>query len=85
VWTRDGGRCAYVDAAGQRCRETAFLEWQHKHPYARGGPPTESNIELLCAAHNALAAEDDFGRDFMNETKVAASRGSGTGTTIQAE
>ncbi len=69
VWKRDEGRCSYVDATGQRCRETGCLELHHETAYARGGPPTESNISLRCRAHNALAAEDDFGRDFMAQKK----------------
>ena len=69
VWKRDEGRCSYVDATGQRCRETGCLELHHEAADARGGPPTESNISLRCRAHNALAAEDDFGRDFMAQKK----------------
>ena len=65
VWARDGERCTYVDARGQRCRETGGLELHHDAPYALGGPPTESNLCLRCRAHNDLAAEHDFGRDFM--------------------
>jgi hypothetical protein len=65
VWTRDGERCTYVDARGQRCRETSGLELHHDAPYALGGPPTESNLCVRCRAHNDLAAEHDFGRNFM--------------------
>jgi len=65
VWARDGERCTYVDARGQRCRETSGLELHHDAAYALGGPPTESNLCLRCRAHNDLAAEHDFGRDFM--------------------
>ena len=69
VWKRDEGRCTYVAATGQRCRETGCLELHHEEAYARGGPPTESNLSLRCRAHNALAAEEDFGGDFMAEKK----------------
>jgi hypothetical protein len=65
VWKRDGERCTYVDATGQRCRETGGLELDHIDPHARGGPPTVANLRLRCRAHNALAAEHEFGRDFM--------------------
>ncbi len=65
VWERDQGRCAYVDARGQRCRGTAFLELHHREPFARGGAATVSNVALACRVHNALAAEQDYGRDFM--------------------
>ena len=65
VWQRDGARCTYVDATGQRCRETGGLELDHVDPHARGGPPTLENLRLRCRPHNALTAEYEFGRDFM--------------------
>jgi hypothetical protein len=75
VSARDGERCAYMDATGQRCRETSFLEFHHEETHARGGPPTEENLSLRCRAHNALAAEEDFGHDFMAKKKGAAPPG----------
>jgi hypothetical protein len=66
VAKRDGGRCTYVDpVTGKRCRETRMLELHHEHAHALGGPATAKNLTLRCAAHNALAAEQDFGRDFV--------------------
>ena len=65
VWERDRGRCAFVDARGQRCRATSALEFHHVLPHARGGPATPANLGLRCRTHNQLAAEEDFGRDFM--------------------
>ncbi|MEY4547458.1 MAG: hypothetical protein RL685_3653 [Pseudomonadota bacterium] len=65
VWQRDDGCCAYVDERGVRCRETAGLEFHHVQAYARGGPNTEENVALRCRAHNALAAEGDFGAEWM--------------------
>lgn len=65
VRERDGARCTYVAPSGERCRETAFLELHHEQPFARGGAATASNLRLRCRAHNALAAEQDFGRTFM--------------------
>ena len=32
VWTRDGGRCAFVSQAGQRCGEGSFIEFHHLQP-----------------------------------------------------
>ena len=78
VWQRDGARCTYVDARGQRCREQSGLEFHHRHPHARGGPPSLENITLHCRSHNELAAEQDFGRDVMRERR-AAQRGSRAG------
>jgi 5-methylcytosine-specific restriction endonuclease McrA len=71
VWSRDGSRCSYVDGRGVRCRETAFLELHHVHPDALGGPPTRANLTLRCRSHNALAAEHDFGREFMESKRRA--------------
>ena len=65
LYRRDGGRCAYVAPDGQRCREAGFLEIQHHVPHARGGAPVVENLALYCRSHNALAAEQDFGRSYM--------------------
>jgi 5-methylcytosine-specific restriction endonuclease McrA len=62
VWERDGGRCTYVDPRGVRCRETGGLEFHHRHAFALGGVTSVDNIELHCRPHNALRAEQDFGR-----------------------
>ena len=60
VWARDDGRCTFVGTHG-RCAERGFLQRHHRVPYAVGGQATAENIELRCTAHNALAAERDFG------------------------
>ena len=65
VRDRDGEQCTFVDESGQRCRETRFLEVHHVLARARGGGETARNLTIFCRAHNALAAEQDFGREFM--------------------
>jgi 5-methylcytosine-specific restriction endonuclease McrA len=70
VWQRDEARCTYVDARGQRCREQSGLEFHHRHPHGRGGPPSLENITLHCRSHNALAAEQDFGRDVVRRRRA---------------
>jgi len=60
VWARDEERCTFVGTHG-RCAERGFLQRHHRVPYAVGGTATAENIELRCTAHNALAAEQDFG------------------------
>jgi hypothetical protein len=69
VAERDGRRCTYVDACGQRCRETRLLEFHHLDAHANGGLPTEENLTLRCRAHNTLAAEEDFGREPIREKR----------------
>lgn len=56
VWTRDGGRCAFVGSAG-RCASRAFIELHHVRPFAAGGEASVENIELRCRAHNAYEEE----------------------------
>jgi hypothetical protein len=69
VFERDGSRCSYVDTTGTRRAETHRLEFHHLIPFAAGGEHTASNPTLRCAAHNALAAEEDFGRAFMQSKR----------------
>ena len=66
VFDRDGARCSYQDDRGERCRATLGLEVHHRHPHALGGPPTLDNLELRCRPHNTLAAEQHFGRDYVD-------------------
>jgi 5-methylcytosine-specific restriction endonuclease McrA len=72
VFERDGQQCTYFDPAGRRCSETHRLEFHHLEPFARGGEHTAANLALRCAPHNALAAEEDFGREMI---EVAKARG----------
>jgi hypothetical protein len=83
VFQRDAGRCTYVDARGERCCETRYLELHHLQAFARLGASIASNLTLRCAAHNALAAEEDFGaqlivnrRDATRHEALAAQAGS---------
>ncbi|HVJ16502.1 MAG TPA: hypothetical protein VM686_13770, partial [Polyangiaceae bacterium] len=51
------------------CRETHGLELHHLCAFAQGGEHTVENITLRCRAHNALAAEEDFGKELMERAK----------------
>lgn len=73
VFKRDEGRCSYIDAGGQRCRETSRLEIHHLQAFARGGAHSAANLALRCVAHNALAAEEDFGRPFCERQRDSLS------------
>jgi hypothetical protein len=72
VFERDEGRCTYTDALGRRCPETHRLELHHLKAFARGGEHTEENLTLRCQAHDALAAEQDFGREFIELARGAS-------------
>jgi len=73
VIARDGWQCSYVSPDGQRCPCTQFLQFHHEHAWALGGTSEAANIRILCAAHNQLLAENDFGRQVIGAA-VAASR-----------
>ncbi|HEX7490015.1 MAG TPA: HNH endonuclease signature motif containing protein, partial [Anaeromyxobacteraceae bacterium] len=74
VWTRDGKCCQWPVASGGVCGSTTRLEYDHIVPLARGGASTVSNIRILCATHNQLAARQVFGEAWMDRF---ASRASG--------
>jgi 5-methylcytosine-specific restriction endonuclease McrA len=44
VWTRDGGRCAFIAGDGRRCNSRWKLELDHIHPEALGGTSTVDNL-----------------------------------------
>jgi 5-methylcytosine-specific restriction endonuclease McrA len=69
VWTRDGGRCAFVDESGKRCSGTRTVEYHHIRPYGKGGGHEVDNIALRCRAHNHHQADLDFGREFMDRRR----------------
>jgi hypothetical protein len=65
VFTRDRGRCTYVGKTGKRCGSTQALQIDHIKPFTRGGTNAPSNLRLLCAKHNRLAAQEAFGEELM--------------------
>jgi hypothetical protein len=67
IVARDGLRCAYVDPeTGRRCEETRWLTFEHIEPWARGGPTTADNGQILCASHNRLRARQAYGDNFID-------------------
>ena len=62
VFERDGEQCTFVSREGLRCASRHLLELDHVEPYAQGGASDAANLRVLCRAHNALHAEERFGR-----------------------
>jgi 5-methylcytosine-specific restriction endonuclease McrA len=58
---RDGSRCTFVSDRGQRCRARHNLQVDHVVPWAKGGTHDLDNLRLLCATHNRLMAQREFG------------------------
>jgi hypothetical protein len=75
VAERDEHRCTFVSSGGIRCGARGFLQLHHEQPWARGGADTIDNLRLLCAAHNALLAEQDFGREVVARARERARLG----------
>ncbi len=74
VYERDGGCCTYQGPDGHRCAETRWLEFDHRHEWARGGPSTADNIRLRCRMHNAYAARRSYGRAHVRDKIWQAQR-----------
>jgi 5-methylcytosine-specific restriction endonuclease McrA len=71
VAERDEMRCTYAGEGEQRCTARAFLQIHHELAWAHGGSDDSENLRLLCARHNRLLAEQDFGARHIAE-RVAA-------------
>jgi hypothetical protein len=64
---RDGVCCSYVSDGGVRCTARAFLEIDHRQPWARFGSDALGNLRFLCRAHNQLSAEETFGKSQVRD------------------
>jgi hypothetical protein len=74
VQERDGGRCTYRDTRGRRCSKQHDLEFHHRDPFGKGGDHRPENLALMCRTHNALMAEQDYGKEVMGRFGRSASR-----------
>lgn len=61
AWERDGGQCAFVGPDGTRCTARAWLEFDHRQPFALGGSSESENLQPMCRPHNALRGRLMFG------------------------
>jgi hypothetical protein len=61
VHARDGGSCAFVGSAGERCGDRRFLQFHHLRPWMAGGASTPENIALRCREHNQHESDVFFG------------------------
>jgi hypothetical protein len=66
VQQRSGGQCEFTDEqTARRCESRHRLQLDHRHPFARGGTATVTNLRHVCPNHNTLAAIEAFGRAKM--------------------
>jgi hypothetical protein len=90
VFERDGGRCAFIGEDGRRCPETGGLEFDHLDGWAQTHVHDVDRIRLACRSHNQHAAEQLYGRVFMErlresrkEARAARCRPSAQPTMIE--
>ncbi len=68
VAARAQNQCEYVDLkTGKRCDGKHGLQFDHITPFAVGGETVETNLQLLCPAHNRLRAIQTYGEKFMGQ------------------
>jgi hypothetical protein len=53
------------------------LEFDHRVPFAWGGPPTVENVALRCRRHNQHRALELFGESYMAKFSGNGSAASG--------
>jgi len=67
VYKRDGGRCSFTGRNGKRCVSRWNLQIDHIVPFGKGGDSSPENLRLLCAKHNRLMAEREYGKQLMDQ------------------
>ncbi|MFL5813561.1 MAG: HNH endonuclease [Bdellovibrionia bacterium] len=65
VWKRDQSQCSYQSSDGKKCGSRFALEIDHIQPLALGGKTENSNLRLLCRAHNQQQAVVKLGAQKM--------------------
>ena len=70
---RAGHRCEYRSVDGHRCTERTRLAIDHIVPFALRGTNDETNLRVLCHAHNRLHADRCLGAEFMTR-KIESAR-----------
>ncbi len=58
-------QCEFRGPGGVRCTARTRLEVDHIDPVGKGGSSGEENLRVLCRGHNLLAAEREFGEEFV--------------------
>jgi len=70
VFERDGGRCAFVSSDGRRCESIDGLQFDHVDGFARTHAHELDKLRLVCRAHNQHAADQMYGREFMDKARA---------------
>jgi hypothetical protein len=74
VFTRDEGKCQWPLTSGGVCGSTTRVQLDHVVPIARGGTSTVSNLRIVCAVHNIVAARLALGDRVMDRFTATGRR-----------
>jgi 5-methylcytosine-specific restriction endonuclease McrA len=74
VWLRDQGCCQWPTSEGTICGSRTRIEFHHRLDRGKGGRHTVSNLMLVCSVHNAYAADQVWGKAFMDRFHRGGSR-----------
>jgi hypothetical protein len=69
VYERDSGRCTFLDDQGRKCTSSR-VQFDHRDGFARTRMHSVDAIRLRCPAHNQSAADDMYGREFMDRART---------------
>ena len=67
VYARDGNQCSFTSEEGRRCTHRDQLEFHHDRPFGRDGDHSPENIHLACRNHNLYLAEQDYGKEVIEQ------------------
>jgi 5-methylcytosine-specific restriction endonuclease McrA len=92
VLQRDGHRCTFLGADGQRCPCTEGLEMDHLEPARETGSSGAEDLTTRCRVHNQWRAYQSYGAGFMErrieqarrEREARRARGRAGGGTARA-
>ena len=74
VHARANYQCEFCASDGRRCSSRTGLQIEHVRPFGIFRSNDERFLQLLCAAHNGLAAERVYGAAFI-QRKIRAAQG----------
>ena len=66
VFQRAGHQCQFTGPDGTRCTARTGLEIEHTVPFAMRPEHDEPGLEILCAPHNRLRAEQAYGARYIH-------------------
>ena len=73
VFQRASYQCQFTCTDGTRCTARTGLQIEHTVPFGKRPEHDESTLQILCAPHNRLRAEQAYGTRYV-QAKIAMRR-----------